>query len=95
MSPFLAARSVYATETVKRAAKARTAAAVVAAAVSTAPLTTTLAAPSGGTAAGRVGLAVPLARGLVISIGRRRPPGAVWGCGHSLSAFAIGIQAVV
>ena len=62
---FLAARSAYAADPITRAAMARMAAVVVAAAVSTATLTTSVAAPSGGTAAGSVGLAVPSASGLL------------------------------
>ena len=60
----VAARSACVAEPVKRAATAPTAPAVVPAAVHAAPLTTPEAAPSGGTAAGRVGLAVPPAREL-------------------------------
>ena len=55
----LAARSAHRAEPIKRAALAPTATAVVPAAGHTAPLTTPVPAPSGGTAAGRVGLAVP------------------------------------
>ena len=55
----LAARSAHPADPINRAATARTAPAVVPAAAHAAPLTTSGAAPSGGTAAGRVGLAVP------------------------------------
>ncbi len=55
----LAARSAQTADPIHRAARAQAAAAVVSVAASAAPLTTPATAPSGGTAAGRVGLAVP------------------------------------
>ncbi len=69
--PSLAARSACVAEPVKRAATAPTVPAVVPAAVRAAPLTTPEAAPSGGTAAGRVGLAVPHTREQIKTEGRR------------------------
>ncbi len=58
----LAARSAQTADPIHRAARAPAAAAVVPVAAPAAPLTTLAAAPPGGTAAGRVSLAVPPSR---------------------------------
>ncbi len=58
----LAARSAPNADPINRAARAQTVTAVVSAAAPAAPLTTPATVPSGGTATGRVGLAVPPSR---------------------------------